>query len=74
MGCAVCRQGTLEDGTATVVLERGEATLIFKGVPAQVCDNCGEEFLAARINESLLRRADEAMRRGTTLEMLRFAA
>ncbi len=74
MECVICRHGILEDGSATVVLERGEATLIFKDVPARVCDNCGEEFVSAEVNESLLRRAEEALKRGTTLEMLRFAA
>jgi len=74
MGCAICRHGTLEQGSTTIVLERGEMTLIFKKVPAQVCENCGEEFVSAEVNESLLRRAEAALRRGTTLEMLRFAA
>ncbi len=58
MECAICRHGTLEDGRVTVVLERGEATLIFKGVPARVCDNCGEELVSAKVNETLLRRAE----------------
>lgn len=74
MDCAICRHGTLEDGSVTVVLERGEATLIFKDIPAKVCDNCGEEIVSAATNESFLRRAEEALKRGTTLEMLRFAA
>ena len=74
MECAICRHGALEGGSVTVVLERGEATVIFKGVPARVCDNCGEEFVSAEVNESLLRRAEEALERGATLEMLRFAA
>ena len=74
MHCAICRHGTLEEGSTTVVLERGEVTLIFKEVPAQICENCGEEFVLAEVNESLLRRAETALGRGTTLEMLRFAA
>lgn len=74
MKCAICRHGTLENGSATVVLERGEATVIFKNVPAKLCDNCGEEFVSAEVNESLLQRAEEALKRGSTLEMLRFAA
>ncbi len=74
MECAICRHGALEDGSVTIVLERGEATVIFKGVPARVCDNCGEEFVSAEVNESLLRRAEDALTRGATLEMLRFAA
>ncbi len=63
-----------EGGSATVVLERGEATVIFKDAPARVCDNCGEEHVAAEVNEMLLRRAEEALNRGATLEMLRFPA
>lgn len=74
MNCAICHNGNLESGSATVVLERGEATVIFKGVPARVCNICGEEFVSAEVNEALLRRAEEALARGTTLEMLRFAA
>jgi len=74
MQCAICQHGTLEEGFTTVVLERGETTLIFKDVPARVCDNCGEEFVSAEVNETLLRRAEEALSRGTTLEMHRFAA
>ncbi len=74
MNCAICRHGALESGSATVVLERGDVTVIFKSVPARVCDNCGEEFVSAEVNESLLRRAEEALNRGATLEMLRFAA
>jgi YgiT-type zinc finger domain-containing protein len=74
MACAVCRHGVLEQGSTTIVLERGEMTLIFKEVPAQVCDNCGEEFVSSEINAALLRRAEEALSRGTTLEMQRFAA
>ncbi len=74
MNCAICRHGALESGSATVLLERGEATVIFKDVPARVCNTCGEEFVSAEGNESLLRRAEEALTRGATLEMLRFAA
>ncbi len=48
--------------------------MIFKDVPARVCDNCGEELVSAKVNETLLRRAEEALSRGTTLEMLLFAA
>ncbi len=74
MDCAICRHGSLEEGAVTVVLERGDSTVIFKEVPARVCDNCGEELVSAEVNESLLRRAEEALNRGATLELLRYAA
>ncbi len=47
MKCVICRHGELTDGSTTVILERGEATLIFKEVPARVCDNCGEEYVSS---------------------------
>lgn len=74
MTCAICRHGTLEDGSATVTLERGDSTLIFKHVPARICDNCGEEYLSAETNEALLHRAEEELKKGVTLELVEFAA
>ncbi|MEN8254921.1 MAG: type II toxin-antitoxin system MqsA family antitoxin [Verrucomicrobiota bacterium] len=74
MKCAICRNGETEEGKATVVLERGGATLVFKNVPAHVCENCGEEYLSAEINRDLLSRANDAVERGVDFEILRFAA
>ncbi|MBT8420189.1 MAG: type II toxin-antitoxin system MqsA family antitoxin [Gammaproteobacteria bacterium] len=74
MKCVICRNGDTEDGFATVMLERNETTLVFKRVPAKVCDNCGEEYISSEINDALLRRASEELRRGVALEMLDFAA
>ena len=42
MECMICRQGQPIRGQTTVTLERGDATLVFKSVPALICDNCGE--------------------------------
>jgi YgiT-type zinc finger domain-containing protein len=74
MKCAICRNGTTSEGYITVVLERGRSTLIFKNVPANVCDNCGEEYLSEKTNRELLIKAKEAADRGVDLELLRFAA
>jgi YgiT-type zinc finger domain-containing protein len=45
MKCMVCGQGVAAAGRATVTLERGERSLVFKQVPANFCDNCGEEYV-----------------------------
>ncbi len=45
MKCAVCRNGETKAGTATVNLERDNMILVVRGVPARVCDNCGEEYV-----------------------------
>ena len=59
MKCAICRHGTTTDGYTTLVLERDQTTVVFKKVPAQICDNCGEEYVSAAVNTALLRQADE---------------
>jgi len=74
MKCAICRNGHTIDGYITVVLEREPSTLIFKNVPAEICENCGEEFLSEETNRILLKKGEEAADRGVDLEMLRFAA
>ncbi len=74
MNCAICRNGETEEGKTTIVLERGDTTLVFKHVPVQVCENCGEQYLSSTVNSDLLSRANDAIRRGVDFEMLRFAA
>lgn len=48
MKCAICRNGYTIEGNITVVLERDQTTLVFKKVPAKICENCGGEYLSAR--------------------------
>ena len=74
MKCVICRNGKTVSGEITMVLERTGSTLIFKNVPAQICDNCGEEYISSEVNNVLLRTANEAAKRGVDLEMLKFAA
>jgi YgiT-type zinc finger domain-containing protein len=45
MKCIICKNGETKPGNATVTLEREGTTLVIKGVPADVCANCGEEYV-----------------------------
>jgi len=74
MKCAICRNGSTFEGFATIVLERGETTVVFKRVPSEICDNCGEEYISSSVNKALLNHAEEEHVRGVALEMLNFAA
>jgi len=49
-------------------------TLLFKSVPAQVCDNCGEEFIDETASANLLDTAEAAARAGVHVELRRHAA
>ena len=46
MKCAICHNGKTEKGNTTVVLERDQTTLVYKNVPANICNNCGEEYIS----------------------------
>jgi YgiT-type zinc finger domain-containing protein len=50
MKCVICKQGETQPGTAIVTLTRETLTLVVRDVPAQVCENCGEEY----VDEELL--------------------
>ena len=74
MKCVICKHGKTYPGQVTVILTRGESTIIFKGVPAEVCNNCGEYYLSEELSRKLHERAETAVRNGAEIEILRFAA
>ena len=73
MKCSICKNGDTRPGTATVTLQREEATVVIKDVPAEVCENCGEYYLSEDMTARILQRAEEAVRRGAEIEVLRYA-
>ena len=74
MTCMICKHGQVRPGPATVTLQREGCTVIFKEVPAEVCENCGEYYLSEAVGAELLRRAEQAAQSGAELEILRYAA
>jgi YgiT-type zinc finger domain-containing protein len=74
MKCVVCKQAETRAGLATVTLERDGLTVVFKGVPAQVCPNCGEEYVDSEVSDRLLREAEQTARNGTQVEVRQFVA
>lgn len=73
MNCLICRHGETRPGPATVTLERRGSTLVFREVPAEVCENCGEAFHAEAVTAALLRQAEEAVKAGVEVGVRRFA-
>jgi YgiT-type zinc finger domain-containing protein len=69
MKCIICKHGETKPGTATVTLTRDQLTLVVKGVPAQVCQNCGEEYVDENITAQLLRVAEEAAQAGVEVDV-----
>jgi YgiT-type zinc finger domain-containing protein len=72
--CVICKNGNTRPGRATVTLEREGTTLIVRGVPAEVCENCGEKYMDESAATSLLKTAEEAARAGAHVDIREFAA
>ena len=74
MKCHICNNGETQSGLVTVTLERGNVTLVYKAVPAQVCENCGEEYISSETTASLLLQAEAAVRAGVEVEVKAYIA
>ena len=74
MKCVICKAGETSPGKTAVTLERGEMTLVFKGVPAEVCRNCGEAYVEAALSRRLLESAEEAARSGVQVDVREFVS
>ena len=74
MICVICKHGKSKPGITTVTLQRGETIVVLKGVPADICDNCGEYYLSKSMTERIMARAEDAVRNGAETEIIRYAA
>jgi YgiT-type zinc finger domain-containing protein len=74
MKCVICKNGQTVNQTITVTLEQNGKTLVFKEVPARVCENCGEQYLEEETSRRLLSLAQEAAKSGIELTIAKFKA
>lgn len=59
--CDLCG-GVLKSDSTTLEIWRGEELVVIKDVPADVCQNCGEAYLAAQVSARLDDFLDEYRR------------
>ena len=74
MKCVLCKTGQSQLGTTTVTLERNHTVIVFKDVPAEVCEDCGEYYLSEAVTKRIYQQAEEAVQRNAEVEALRYAA
>ena len=70
--CPVCPAGRLQEGTTTLTMERGGSTIVFKGVPADVCDTCGESFIDEDVSAEASQQAEAAVEAGVEVDVRRW--
>lgn len=74
MKCVICKHGETEPGTTTITLERETLVFVVRGVPAQVCDNCGEAYVDEEITLRLLETAEKEALAGAQVEVRDYVA
>jgi YgiT-type zinc finger domain-containing protein len=74
VNCVICKTGQTQRGTATVTLQRGETTVLIKGTPADICEDCGEYYLEEEVARIVYGQADSAVQRRAEVEIIRHAA
>lgn len=70
----ICKHGETKEGTTTVTLEKGNSTIVFKEVPAEICDNCGEKYMDESTTKGLLNRAREIVKNGVEIDIRKYDA
>ena len=72
MKCPICKFGEMQAGVTQVVLTRGNATVIFRNVPALVCDDCGEYYLDDEIAQDIYSRAEQCFSSGQEVAIMEY--
>lgn len=72
MHCAICKYGETRPGISSMTLERDNATILFKEVPGEICDSCGEVYYSSDVTTELLQQAEQAYRAGAEIELRRY--
>ena len=72
--CVICKKAETENGTTTVTLERNASTVIVRGVPAQVCTNCGEAYVNEEVGKRLLDAIEVSVSTGVDVAIRQYVA
>ena len=74
MTCVLCRHGALVRGLADKVVSYRGVTLVVQGVPADICDTCGERYFDEEVTQRLMVIAREAVTAGVVVDVRRYVA
>ena len=72
MKCVICKYGETKLGTMTATLSRSDTTVVVKEVPAEICDNCGEEYLSQEMSSYLFKTAEAAIKSGIQVDVRKY--
>jgi len=59
-------------GVTTVTFDKDNVIIVFRNVPAQVCDTCGDYTIEGSIAKALLKTAKEERVKGHEISILNY--
>jgi len=71
MKCVICKNGTTKKGKVTVTLEKKNAIVVIKDVPANVCNNCGHYYLDVNTAKEVSNKANESIKKGSLIDVIK---
>ncbi|MEI7812438.1 MAG: type II toxin-antitoxin system MqsA family antitoxin [Ignavibacteria bacterium] len=74
MKCVICKTGETLPGHVVVTFTREESVIVFKHVPAEICRNCGEEYVNDSTASSLLSMANDSFEKGVEINVRDYKA
>ncbi len=69
--CPLCG-GNKEKGLITFTVDLGFGLLIVRGVPANICSQCGEKWIPSDVAERLEKIAEDVRKKKPELEIVSF--
>lgn len=60
MTCVICKNGETVPGKTIYTGMEGETIVVIKGVPANVCDNCGEAYISSETTARLFKTVNDS--------------
>ena len=67
MRCGVCKNGETKQGKSVITITKEKSVVVFRNVPAEICHDCGEEYISEETTNFLLQTADESFKTGIAL-------
>ena len=64
--------GEYETRVIVHTVKRGADVVVFENVPAEVCANCGEAYVAEEVSRQILAAAEHAARSGVQVDVREF--
>lgn len=70
--CPLC-EGQKQPGRTTFTADLGENLVVIRNVPAKICEQCGEEWIADDVFQQIERVVENAKREHRQFEVLSLA-